>query len=69
MKQPDSVKDIAKNPGQPMAQIDQFKQIPLPPPFDKIDEEPEFAQISPTGTRTPFCQWPRSVWSSRPATD
>ena len=46
MKQPDSVKDIAKNPGQPLAQIDPLQQIPLPPPFDKLDEEPPFAQLS-----------------------
>ncbi len=46
MKQPDSVKDIAKNPGQPLAQINPLEQIPLPPPFDKLDEEPPFAQLS-----------------------
>jgi Fe-S oxidoreductase len=46
MKQPDSVKDMGKNPGQPLAHIDPLEQIPLPPPFDKIDEEPEFKQLS-----------------------
>ena len=40
MKQPDSLRDIAKNPGQPLAQINPLEQIPLPPPFDNLDEEP-----------------------------
>ena len=46
MKQPNSVKDMGKHPGEPLAQINHLEQIPLPPPFDKIDEEPEFAQLS-----------------------
>ncbi|HSL19566.1 MAG TPA: (Fe-S)-binding protein [Methylomirabilota bacterium] len=46
MKQPDSVKDLGKHRGEPLAQINQFEQIPLPPPFDKLDEEPEFGQLS-----------------------
>ena len=46
MKQPDSLRDIAKNPGQPLAHIDPLEQIPLPPPFDKLDEEPPFAQLT-----------------------
>ena len=33
MKQPDSVKDIAKNSGQPLASINPLEQVPLPPPF------------------------------------
>ena len=36
MKQPDSVKDMGRHPGEPLARINQFEQIPLPPPFDKI---------------------------------
>ena len=46
MKQPDSLRDIAKNPGQPLAHIDTLDQVPLPPPFDKLDEEPPFAQLT-----------------------
>ncbi len=46
MKQPDSVKDMGRRPGEPLAQINQFEQIPLPPPFDKLEDEPEFAQLS-----------------------
>ena len=46
MKQPNSVKDMGRHPGEPLAQIDFLEQIPLPPPFDKIDEEPEFARLS-----------------------
>ena len=46
MKEPQSVKDIAKNSGQPLAHIDPLEQIPLPPPFDKIDEEPPFPQLT-----------------------
>ncbi len=46
MKQPDSVKDISKHPGQPLAQVKPMDLVPLPPPFDKLDEEPEFAQLS-----------------------
>ena len=40
MKQPNSVKDIAGNPGQPLASIQPPNQIPLPPPFDDVDLDP-----------------------------
>ncbi len=46
MKQPDSVKDISKHPGQPLAHVEPMELVPLPPPFDKLDEEPEFAKLS-----------------------
>ncbi len=46
MKEPRSVKDIAKNPGQPLAHIESTEQIPLPPPFDRIDEEPPIQPLS-----------------------
>jgi hypothetical protein len=46
MKQPKSVKDIAKNPGEPLAQIVPTEQVPLPPPFDDFNEEPKYAEIS-----------------------
>ena len=46
MKQPNSVKDMGKRPGEPLAQINPLEQIPLPPPFDKLEDEPEFAQLS-----------------------
>jgi Fe-S oxidoreductase len=46
MKQPDSVKDFSKFPGQPLAQIDPAEQIPLPPPFDTVDTDPPMAQLS-----------------------
>ncbi|MCP4896179.1 MAG: (Fe-S)-binding protein, partial [bacterium] len=46
MKQPDSVKDIAKNPGQPLAAVAPEDQIPLPPPFDKIEDEPPIPPLA-----------------------
>jgi hypothetical protein len=46
MKEPRSVRDIARNPGQPLAGIEPLEQVPLPPPFDKLEEEPEFARLS-----------------------
>ncbi len=46
MKQPDSLKDISKYPGQPLAHIEPVDRRPLPPPFDKVDEEPAFAELS-----------------------
>ncbi len=46
MKQPSSVKDIAKNPGQPLAKIETFDQTPLPPPFDDLDLEPSIPPLS-----------------------
>lgn len=46
MKEPRSVKDIARNPGQPLAHIEPVEQIPLPPPFDAIDEEPSFKPLT-----------------------
>jgi len=45
MKQPGSVKDIAK-PAGPLAHIEVADQIPLPPPFDKIEDEPPFPELS-----------------------
>jgi hypothetical protein len=46
MKQPDSVKDIAKYPGRPLAHIDPGDQIPLPPPFDSIEDDPPITPLS-----------------------
>ena len=46
MKQPDSVKDIARHPGQPLAAIDQKDQIPLPPPFDTPEFDPPLKPLS-----------------------
>ncbi len=46
MKQPDSLKDISKYPGQPLAHIEPVDRRPLPPPFDNVDEEPAFAELS-----------------------
>jgi Fe-S oxidoreductase len=46
MKQPDSVKDIARKAGQPLAQIAPVDQVPLPPPFDRIDEDPPIRPLS-----------------------
>jgi Fe-S oxidoreductase len=46
MKEPRSLKDIAKTPGQPLAHIESIEQIPLPPPFDRIDEEPPIRPLS-----------------------
>ncbi len=45
MKQPNSVKDISKGDG-PLAHIDNEDQIPLPPPFDKLDEEPRIGPLT-----------------------
>ncbi|MCP4600470.1 MAG: (Fe-S)-binding protein [Proteobacteria bacterium] len=44
MKQPKSVKDISKGDG-PIAHIENEDQIPLPPPFDKLDEEPRIGPM------------------------
>jgi Fe-S oxidoreductase len=46
MKQPNSVKDIAGNPGQPLANIQPPNQIPLPPPFDDVDLDPPISELS-----------------------
>ena len=45
MKEPSSFKDFSR-PGGPLAHVDPKEQIPLPPPFDTIDEEPPFADES-----------------------
>jgi Fe-S oxidoreductase len=45
MKQPASVKDIAK-PSGPLAHIEAADQVPLPPPFDKLEDEPPFAELT-----------------------
>jgi Fe-S oxidoreductase len=44
MKRPHSVKDIARG-NEPLAHIELKDQIPLPPPFDKPESEPEFAKL------------------------
>jgi len=46
MKEPRSVRDIAANPGQPIAHIEGVEQVPLPPPFDDIDAEPPLRPLS-----------------------
>jgi Fe-S oxidoreductase len=45
MKQPFSVKDISKGDG-PIAKVDIQDQVPLPPPYDKLDEEPTIPPLS-----------------------
>jgi len=40
MKSPNSIKDISKGDG-PLARVDITDQIPLPPPYDKLNEEPQ----------------------------
>ena len=52
MKQP-TIKDISKGDG-PIAHIDAEDQIPLPPPFDKIDQEPPIHPL-PEGTEDLVC--------------
>jgi Fe-S oxidoreductase len=44
MKEPKSVKDIAKG-DEPLTWIDVQKQVPLPPPFDKVEEEPPIPKL------------------------
>ncbi len=46
MKEPQSVKDISKYAGQPLAHVDALDQIPLPPPFDSLEEEPALRPLS-----------------------
>ncbi len=41
------VKDIGKNPDQQLTHIDPQEMMPLPPPYDKIDEEPKWGEIKP----------------------
>ena len=48
MKQPEGLRDIALRPGQPLAQVAPIDQTPLPPPFDRIDEEPAIRPLSET---------------------
>jgi len=40
MRQPNSVKDISKGDG-PLASVGIHDQTPLPPPYDKLDDEPK----------------------------
>lgn len=47
MKQPDSVKDISKNPGQSLTAIEVHEQIPLPAPFDDPSLDPPIRPLSP----------------------
>ena len=45
MKRPRSVKTISKG-DEPLAHIEWQDQIPLPPPYDKADSEPEFKALT-----------------------
>ncbi|MDJ0764902.1 MAG: (Fe-S)-binding protein [Myxococcota bacterium] len=45
MKQPNSVKDISKGDA-PLAQVAIEDQVPLPPPFDKLEDEPRIAPLT-----------------------
>jgi len=44
MKQPKSIKDFTKG-DDPLAHIENLDQIPLPPPFDKLEEEPSISPL------------------------
>jgi len=46
MKKPGSLRDIARKHGQPLAQVTPADQLPLPPPFDRIDEDPPIRPLS-----------------------
>ncbi len=54
MKQPNSVKDISKGDG-PLAHIENEDQIPLPPPFDKLSEEPPIAPLPDKPAKESVC--------------
>jgi Fe-S oxidoreductase len=41
------VEDIGKNPERPLTHIDPQDLMPLPPPYDKIDEEPKWKEVKP----------------------
>ncbi len=45
MKEPTSFKDFS-SAQRPLAEIEPLEQIPLPPPFDRLDEEPEYRKLS-----------------------
>ncbi len=45
MKSPSSFKDFSR-PGGPIAHIEALEQIPLPPPFDTVDDEPPIKPLS-----------------------
>ena len=45
MKAPNKLNDISKGDG-PIAKVDINDQIPLPPPYDKLDEEPQIPPLS-----------------------
>ena len=47
MKQPDSIQCFCCKTDEPLAQIEAQDQIPLPPPFDKLEEEPAIPPLSP----------------------
>jgi len=41
------IEDISKNPGRQLTHIDPQDLMPLPPPYDKVDEEPKWKEIKP----------------------
>ncbi len=41
------ITDIGKNPGQQLTHVNLADLLPLPPPYDKLDEQPKWAKIKP----------------------
>ncbi len=54
MKSPVSIKDISKGEG-PLTKVEIEDQIPLPPPFDKIEEEPPLKPLSESAKQSFEC--------------
>ncbi len=49
------VKDIGKNPDQNLTTVDPAKLIPLPPPYDKIEDQPEWKKLSEGALESMVC--------------
>ena len=54
MKQPASLKSIATGDG-PLSHVENEDQIPLPPPFDKLEEEPRIRRLPDKVTEEFVC--------------
>ena len=56
------VEDFGKHPDEQLANIEMADLVPLPPPYDKIDDQPEWKEISRSRRRTSSAT--STVWSA-----
>ena len=55
MKDRVSVQDISKRDGEVLSPISLEELVPLPPPYDKLDEQPAWKELAPAAKERMVC--------------